>query len=203
MLNLIGKHINFSTVEKTYLNALDLTKGESWKIKTNVMIAIKDRINKHLLSKQEHRCAFCSSRLNVGGRSEIEHIAPKGKDLYPEFTFNERNLVLACQHCNSSSKKGTTDPITRYSKYYGRCQFSIVHPHFDDPDQHYNWANGVKICIISNSTKATESIRVFELDSPYLTEQRAQDFQSNRRKLKMPLSPIEEEELDKALQLLP
>ncbi|MFC9600193.1 retron system putative HNH endonuclease [Peribacillus butanolivorans] len=203
MLNLIGKHIKFSKANKTYLKGINLSTGKSWDIATEHMKSIKKRINTHLVIEQRDLCAYCSCRLNVGGRAEIEHIAPKGKTLYPEFTFNERNLILVCQHCNSSTKKGRMDPVTKRSKYYGCCEFSIVHPHFDDPDEHYQWANGVKICIISKSAKATKSIKVFKLDCVYLTEQRAKDLQSEKWKQKIPLSPLEEAELDKALQLLP
>ncbi|MFF2596469.1 retron system putative HNH endonuclease [Priestia megaterium] len=203
MLNLRNKYVIFTAKEKKYLQTIDLATGESWEISTKDMKAIKTKIKEHLASAQSFKCAYCSSRLNVGGRAEIEHIAPKAKSLYPEFTFNGMNLVLACQHCNSSSKKGRKNPVSRHSKYYRKCKFSIVHPYFDDPSQHYNWTNGVRICIVANSPKAQTSIEMFELDSLYLTEQRAMDLQRERRKAKAQLSLIEEEEIDKALELLP
>ncbi|MFF2795340.1 HNH endonuclease family protein [Lysinibacillus xylanilyticus] len=203
MLNLIGKNVKFSNKEKSYLKTIDVTDGKAWEKSTNEMNRIKEKVKIHLYSVQNHRCAYCGTRLNVGGRAEIEHIAPKGVSYHPEFTFHELNLLFACEHCNGSSKKGQIDIVIKKSKYYPKCQFSIVHPFFDDPDLHYEWVNSVPICIKSNTVKGKKSIEIFELDSPYLTEDRAKTLFSEHRKMRIPLSPQQESEIDNALSLLP
>ncbi|MED3126822.1 retron system putative HNH endonuclease [Bacillus tropicus] len=205
MLNLKNKQIKYTKLEKDYIKGLDLDSGNSWKIQTKEMKSLKYRIKDWLTAKQNDRCAYCSSRLNVGGRAEIEHIAPKGELLYPKFTFNENNLILACQHCNSSTKKGAKDPIVKYSVYYKRCKFSIVHPYFDDPDEHYKWINEIRICIVANpdSIKAKNSIEMFELDGPYLTEERAKTFLWEKMKQGANLSSADQAEIQKALEFSP
>lgn len=203
MLKLIGKNVKFTKKEKSYLKTIKVTDGKAWDISTNDMNRIKEKIKSHLYNVQNYRCAYCGTRLNVGGRAEIEHIAPKGLSLHPEFTFHELNLLFACEHCNGSSKKGQKDILIKKSPYYPRCQFSIVHPFFDDPDLHYQWTNSVTICIKSNTDKGKKSIEIFQLDSPFLTEDRARTLLAEHRKMKIPLSPEQESEIDSALSLLP
>lgn len=203
MLNLIGKNVKFTKKEKGYLKTINVVDGKAWDISTDDMKRIKDKIKNHLDNVQNYRCAYCGTRLYVGGRAEIEHIAPKGVSLHPEFTFHELNLVFACEHCNGSSKKGQKDILIKKAKYYPKCQFSIVHPFFDDPDLHYGWVNSVPICIRSKTKKGGKSIEIFELASPFLTEDRAKTVLAEHRKMRIPLTPEQESEIDSALGLLP
>lgn len=199
MLNLKNKQINYTTKEMQYLKSLNLSSGKEWDRSNREILELKKRLKDHLNKQQGYRCAYCSCRLNVGGRAEIEHIAPKGKKLYPEFTFNKYNLVLACQNCNSSSKKGQKDPVLKHSVYYRRCKFSIVHPYLDDPSMHYKWANGVRIIIVSNSPKADASIEMFDLNSQFQTEDRAKTLLADKLKNNMPLNKEEEDQFHLAV----
>lgn len=203
MLNLIGKNVKFSTGEKSYLQTINVTDGKAWNKSTNEMNRIKEKVKCHLYSVQNHRCAYCGTRLNVGGRAEIEHVAPKGVSLHPEFTFHELNLLFACEHCNGSSKKGQKDIVITKSSDYQKCHFSIVHPFFDDPKLHYQWIENVPICVKSDTDKGKKSIKIFELDSIYLTEDRAVRFLAKSRKRHITLTPAQELELEKGLSLLP
>ncbi|HDR7993068.1 MULTISPECIES: hypothetical protein [Bacillus cereus group] len=203
MLNLLEKNVKFSREEKRYLKTINVTDGKAWDKSTHEMKRIKERVKSHLYDVQKHRCAYCGTRLNVGGRAEIEHVAPKGVSLYPEFTFHEKNLLFACEHCNGSSKKGQKDIVIKKAKYYPRCKFSIVHPFFDDPNQHYQWVEDIPICIKSNTDKGKKSIEIFELDSIYLTENRAKRVLARNYKRHVSLTPAQELELEKGLSLLP
>ncbi|WP_217578986.1 hypothetical protein, partial [Mesorhizobium sp. GbtcB19] len=77
MLNLIKKNVKFSREEKRYLKTINVTDGKAWDKSTHEMKRIKERVKSHLYDVQKHRCAYCGTRLNVGGRAEIEHVAPK------------------------------------------------------------------------------------------------------------------------------
>lgn len=203
MIHMEDKYIRLSLKEKRYTWKLHLSHLKPWGIQTAELKVIKQKIKEHLLIAQEYNCAFCSCRLNVGGRAEIEHIAPKAEKLYPEFTFHERNLVLACQNCNSSSKKGPKNVIVKFSRVYKNCEFSIVHPYFDNPDDHYGWVNGVKIVIILNTSKAINSNKIFSLDDIFQTEQRAMQLRRLKDKAGSPLSRDEEDAYQKAISILP
>lgn len=164
---------------------------------------IKERIKLQLQKLQGNECAFCG--LNLRTRvSQIEHIAPKGKKLHPEFTFEKKNLILACSLCNGFSKKASFNTISIKNINYNLCEFNIVHPYFDNPDDHFEYVKGVndlayliQIKKINGipSQKGTKSNELFELDSPAMTEERYKDALA----LMFPLDNVNETLLRSAL----
>lgn len=152
--------------------------GGEWDIKNNQYINdFKSSLKTQLLTIQNNKCAYCGLPFGETGKTEIEHIAPKGgtrRPKNPEFAFTIDNLVLACNLCNSPIKKGNFETIELKAPIYQDCTFKIVHPHFDDHSIHYNWPVGVDSVLIQGiSDKGRESIRLFKLDSIHHTEARA------------------------------
>lgn len=155
----------------------------NWKSQRNCIGDIKISLNQHFDNNQQEKCCYCGLQYNRTGRGEIEHIAPKGASLYPQFSFTSKNLVKACQLCNSSSMKHTYDSVETINANYDLCVFKIVHPYLDDHNYHYAWNYGIREVLISinnNSEKAKESIRLFELDSVKRTRARAQQRNQER-----------------------
>ncbi|WP_250255132.1 retron system putative HNH endonuclease [Chryseobacterium sp. Marseille-Q3244] len=145
---------------------------------------LKSIIRQQLERLQGDNCAFCG--LSLKSRvTQIEHIAPKGKILYPQFMFEPKNLILACSLCNGFDKKHTFNTIKTVNAIYNRCTFNIVHPYFDNPDDHLEYfldpesnlafiiqvreINGVK------SSKGLQTVSLFELDSNEMTQERYKD----------------------------
>lgn len=97
---------------------------------------IKAKIKNFYLVEQNKLCAYC--RLPFRDDIQIEHVVPKGgKYSRPEFTFNTKNLVLACKHCNS--KKSTNNDLIPWNRKQYPSEgsaFKIIHPHFDDYFKH-------------------------------------------------------------------
>ncbi|MEG3079345.1 hypothetical protein R3F64_05665 [Halomonas sp. 5021] len=173
---------------KKRLKILRPLSGGEWDIKTDKAKSIRSEIGEfksilkaQLRDIQNEKCAYCGLTLGETSRYEIEHFAPKGGQVrpqHPEYTFEVINLVLACNLCNCSYKKGVYDPIVHGKKAldYRRCDFRIVHPHLDDHSIHYSWANGNNSILIQGiSPKGLESIRLFELDSSVHSEARAKE----------------------------
>lgn len=178
MLKQIDKRIVYTKSLKKYLRRLKPWSGEgNWKINTNEMKRLKKLIRVYLKKIQDSKCAYCGLKLEETSPSEIEHIAPKGGNsqlLYPQFTFTPYNLILACHYCNSRAKKGTKDTIITLDINYRKCEFNIVHPYFDNPNDHFEWIpNGKKILISSSTSKGIKSIEMFKLDCSAHNEARA------------------------------
>lgn len=160
--------------------------ASNWDSGRNCIKDLKDRMNTHFDTHQNEKCCYCGLLYNRTGRGEIDHIAPKGVNLYPQFTFAGENLAKACQLCNSSTMKHTFDTVRTLNNVYSSCDFKIVHPYLDNHDQHYRWNYGLLRVVISvnnNSNKAIESIKLFELDSEKRTRARAQ--QRNQERLEI------------------
>lgn len=182
MLNL-EKSIRYTINEATMLSELDLTQGKGWEKQTNKMKKLKKRLRKRLFVLQKGRCVYCGNSLFVTSALEIEHIAPKGKELYPEFTFNCRNLVAACSFCNGCYKKHDKDIISKHDANYEECEFKIVHPYLDNPDEHIYWVDEKKVLInsASSSDKGKFTISLFGLEDSVQTLQRAKDYQLRKK----------------------
>ncbi|EOB2572124.1 HNH endonuclease [Vibrio fluvialis] len=104
---------------------------------------LRSHIRSHYRKEQKARCAYCGKDLSVqsAANCHVEHIAPKS--LYKEYMFLPQNLCLACADCNEI--KGDIDTIKplpkgKKRKRYPRAssQFKIIHPHFDNYDDHIN-----------------------------------------------------------------
>jgi len=145
---------------------------------------LKKILRKSLHSQQGHYCAFCGLDMRTRG-AQIEHIAPKANDRYPLFMWESKNLILACPTCNGFTKKSTFNSIQNFNAVYHNCIFSIVHPYFDDPDHHFKYimdpnTNLAYIIAVreingSPSQKAIQSIKLFGLSLPDMTEERYKD----------------------------
>lgn len=192
LIRKIEKSIVYSNDELQYINTLKPFEGKKWEIRNDQMVSLKESIRRQLKLNQNGKCAYCGLALERTSNSEIEHIAPKGvlrngTVLHPEFMFTEKNLVFACHYCNSILKKGTFDTIKVKNSDYESCTFKIVHPYFDNPDEHYSWvATNDAILIKAKSAKAAISIRLFKLDSPEQSEARAEECTTGYLKSKLP-----------------
>lgn len=156
----------------------------NWESQRNCIKLLKAFMNVHFDNYQNEKCCYCGLLYQRTGRGEIDHIAPKGNDYYPQFSYESKNLAKACQLCNSSTMKHEFNTIQTLNVNYEQCDFNIVHPYLHNPDEHYCWKYGALKVIISvknNSPKAKESIKLFELDSEKRTKARA--TQKNQERL--------------------
>ncbi|MDZ4402350.1 HNH endonuclease [Prosthecobacter sp.] len=172
------KKLKPATIDSALLKKLQKKTGKlqqkSWDYTSGHPRTFKDAITTQMVVIQSMRCAYCGSRL-YGTKHHRDHIAPK--ESHPKFTFVPANLVLACYHCNTDCK-GTTDTVITKDKTYGKCVFSIVHPHFDDPKEHLAFVGGtnaILIQVVNASSKGSATVALFHLDSPEMTKQRAKD----------------------------
>lgn len=179
MINQLINPYQYSLAESNCI----ITASNNWGSQTNCIKDLKQRLNKHFDTNQSEKCCYCGLLYDRTGRGEIEHIAPKGATLYPQFSFHHLNLAKACQLCNSSSMKHMYNSVIAVGANYENTEFSIVHPYLDDHSQHFGWEYGYQriiISVLNNSEKAKESIRLFELASEKRTKARAQQRNQER-----------------------
>ena len=103
---------------------------------------VRREIRNHYRNEQRLMCAYCrapvSSRSAAG--APIEHIVSKSSNL--NFMFEPRNLCVVCPDCNEykSKREVLVEPVTKSKNIYNypdsSDSFRIVHPHYDDFDDH-------------------------------------------------------------------
>ena len=126
--------------------------------------AIKTRIKNKLLKIQGSYCIYCGIHFSIVGTAQREHIAHKAK--YPQFTFTNQNIALACSYCNGFEKKSKQNVVSKLRAKYSDCEFSIIHPYFDPFNDHieltFDGAN-VALSEKNNSLKGRNTIKMFKL----------------------------------------
>lgn len=173
-----------------------------WSSVDDAIVNIKTKIRGQLVASQ-NCCAYCGLPFKGSKDKQIEHIAPKANYRQPEFTFTLKNLVLSCVYCNGLIVKGSKKTIELPAhRSYKKCKFLIVHPYFDDPDEHYDWTDqGDKILIQvkNDSAQGRASIKMFDLDSEGMSMMRAALSSLSKLKTERPISAIDEALISDAL----
>lgn len=141
---------------------------------------IKRRIKAFHLQFGEEMCCYCYRDLQ-GEFSmvlDIEHILPKRH--FKLFTFDIRNLSVACKRCNMKMKRDDLDflrlPFDSADIEDGQ-KYRLVHPNIDERDAHLervvlqrNAKKFVKYVVLGDSEKGRFSydyfrLKEFEVDS--------------------------------------
>jgi uncharacterized protein (TIGR02646 family) len=177
--------IEYNFIERIFLNVMPDLIGTEWSEALDYtqwergdgkrITALKKSIKTKLEAIQGLNCAFCGMTLKVTSEEQIEHVAPKGRNRYPEYMFYPNNLVLACGLCNGFEKKERREfrnIIGKRRDFYELHYFNIVHPKLDNPRDHYDLGRDEdKITITNLSLKGQKSIAMLELDQePHTTE---------------------------------
>lgn len=174
----IKKIFRLSKSENDFIGLIPINYKKAWDGKLQDLVSagtlpanganqrnqIKKRIKEKLLKIQDNYCIYCGIHFDVVGTAQREHIAHKDK--YPQFTFTKQNIALACSFCNGFEKKSTRNVVSTLRVNYLNCDFSIVHPYFDDIEKHieltFDGAN-ISLSEINNSAKGQNTIKIFKL----------------------------------------
>jgi 5-methylcytosine-specific restriction endonuclease McrA len=97
---------------------------------------IRAAIKEHYVHKQDYRCCYCRQQIfsDHGRAWDIEHVISRSE--MPRFMFVPRNLAVACIECNVEKKARKVTDKSR-SRFPAQSQhYIIVHPHFDEYEDH-------------------------------------------------------------------
>jgi len=209
MIRKIENNISFTVAEKRIIRSIGNMDSKSWN-KAELSL-IRDKIKNQLINVQRNtiyptrfdfiECAYCGLIMGGTGRKEVEHIAHKGK--HPEFSYHPENLIYTCSHCNGSSKKGQKEVVeTKHQieinsesntyfedieEAYLQTKFKILHPKRDNPDNYYLWKDETKIILLDGlTTEAKNSIKMFDLKSFHMTQEREKQSNDEIRYIENP-----------------
>lgn len=122
---------------------------------------IRRAIKTHYIAQQSTRCCYCDRHLGTINHRDwdIEHIVSRAT--HPFFMFEPRNLAVACHDCNgakSDQRVLRNDRRVTYPSEAGA--FLIVHPHFDNYDEHIIYRDFI---YVGKSEKGKRTIYVCDL----------------------------------------
>ncbi|WP_288457555.1 HNH endonuclease [uncultured Chryseobacterium sp.] len=116
------------------------------------------------------KCFYCRKEISLksANNCHIEHIIPKSSNL--NFIFEPKNLCVICSDCNeiklAKEVENKIDKVTKRKKPYKRYPksseaFLIIHPHFDNYDDHIFQCEDIYIDL---SPKGTYTMYICKLN---------------------------------------
>lgn len=137
--------------------------------------AIKKKIKPFLLGKTSSCCCYCRRSMHSWHALtiDIEHVLPKGKKSFPQFTFALQNLSISCKRCNMGIKREDTSFFTLIpgdTDYFKSEKYEFIHPNLDVIDDHlkvlivqFNNQLLIKYQVVDASTKGAAAYKYFKL----------------------------------------
>jgi hypothetical protein len=149
--------IVFSDDERTLIGTV-VDQGGGWD--SPDLDPIRSRIKQFYLAGQRYRCCYCQ-RENVvrhGRAWDVEHVISRAANA--AFMFEPENLAVACLDCNLA--KLDTDILVRPRVRFPRTAdaYRIVHPHFDEWDDHFLFGGVVYTPL---TAKGAETLKICKL----------------------------------------
>ncbi|WP_299775926.1 hypothetical protein [uncultured Pseudoteredinibacter sp.] len=98
---------------------------------------VKREIKSHYKSEQNLTCVYCKVKYPVQHSAvwDVEHIVARENS--PHFMFTPKNLCVACKDCNNEKSNKHVLTNRRRVRYPTRSSdFTIIHPHIDNYDDH-------------------------------------------------------------------
>lgn len=157
----------------------------AWKTKKKNIKIFKEIVMKHGLLEQKNRCVWCT--LGIGSRARRtphrDHIAPK--EPYSTWTFEVLNIAISCEYCNGFAVKSSLDTVNKISTVYSEIEWRIIHPYFDNTEEHIIFHGADESIIKGLSDRGLWTIDKLKLDDPGLTLERVKDklFEESLEKL--------------------
>lgn len=140
----INNAASFSAEHEISIQKVKSTPGFNHKMwSCDELEDVRSSIRNHYKTEQKGLCAYCRNPVSLRDalNCHVEHIAPKS--IHLNFIFEPKNLCVICSDCNAIKRNQEVlgaipntvkiDPIL-YPRSSGA--FLIVHPHFDNWDDH-------------------------------------------------------------------
>lgn len=105
---------------------------------------VRAEIKDHYIAEQNRRCCYCNREYPTNNKAvwDGEHII--AKSLAPHFMFEPRNLAASCKDCNIAKGEDEVRVNPNRKAFPDQSQqYIIVHPHFDDYNDHIRWYGDV------------------------------------------------------------
>jgi len=127
---------------------------------------VRKTIKDHYLKEQDYTCFFCKQRIVVKNNRawDAEHLISKSS--HPVFMFEPKNLCISCPDCNNEKNdKRVLDREDRVRFPTLSKAYKIVHPHFDNYEDHLKViVPGELYQYRHNSKKGLFTYRTYGLD---------------------------------------
>ncbi|MCF2906511.1 hypothetical protein L0666_16075 [Octadecabacter sp. CECT 8868] len=135
--------VQYSAPNKTLVDAFEARQPDEKDPKywnDDEVNSVRAEIKDHYIAEQGRQCCYCGRKYPTGNKAvwDGEHII--AKNLAPQFMFEPRNLAASCKDCNIAKHEDEVRANPKRKSFPDQSQnYVIVHPHFDNYNDHIRW----------------------------------------------------------------
>ena len=138
---------------------------------------VKNNLRNNLFQEQGGLCCYCMGRIANDYTTTIEHLKPKERGKYPELQLDYSNLLLSCDGGKAERSLHDRRQNRNYPLHCDAQKNDMeigISPLDEDCETHFMYGDEGEI--FGKDELAKETIRILNLDIPYLRNQRKQVF---------------------------
>jgi len=125
---------------------------------------VRKAVKDHYIAEQQQLCCYCHQHIATNNNAvwDGEHVI--SRETKPVFMFEPCNLAVSCKDCNIA--KAVTNVLKNKNRVtfpLKSTDYIIVHPHFDDYDDHIHWIGPVVYAAPSDIKKGSNTIEMCDL----------------------------------------
>ncbi|WP_114436015.1 HNH endonuclease [Methylorubrum salsuginis] len=123
----------------------------------DAVTSVRKQAKDHYIFAQNRKCCYCKREYPTGNNAvwDGEHIIPRSKAV--KFLFEPRNLAAACKDCNIAKGEDEVRVNPQRVSFPDQSQhYLIVHPHFDEYEDHIRWYGEVVRPLTDKGIKLTQ-----------------------------------------------
>jgi uncharacterized protein (TIGR02646 family) len=179
---------------------------KSWSEYHECCFKQKQALKKYILTcEQNMLCIYCESKISISKESShFEHIRPKAKNMYPELTFDYKNLAISCNGTCSNQENDNKKYNCGHVKEGQYDEEKFLHPfEVTDIAEYFKYDfDDFKIYPTDkNKEKAKYMIDTLNLNSSTLVVTRRNDYKKfNKRMRKIRDIPERKLQIKKEIQ---
>ncbi len=174
----------------TPLSFINKTHGlTSWDDYHTCCFKQKQALKKYILTYEQNMlCIYCESKISISKESShFEHIRPKAQNMYPNLTFDYKNLAISCNGTCSNKKNDSEKYNCGHIKDNEYIEEKFLHPFEVEEIAEYFKYDFDDFNIYStdkNEEKANYMINTLKLNSSTLIVSRRNDYKKFNKRLK-------------------
>lgn len=117
---------------------------------------VRAEIKDHYITEQQYVCIYCKRQVVTENKAmwDAEHVIAREK--VPSFMFTPYNLAISCRDCNIAKGQKEVRTTTRKKFPNQSKHYRIVHPHFDNYEDHIRWIGDICVPLSDKGTATLE-----------------------------------------------
>jgi hypothetical protein len=148
--------VEFSPANKMIIDAFEALPADEqspdyWE--DAAVTPLRGQAKDHYIAEQDYMCAYCRKEIATANKAvwDAEHVVCRQK--VAGYMFVPQNLAVSCKDCNIAKGQAEVRTTTRKKFPDQSKHYLIVHPHFDNYEEHIRWVGDICVPVSAKGTR--------------------------------------------------